>query len=225
MGRTGFRGRARTIFFVLAIAAVAVLSPVLAITSDLVRLGPTQVDLGPNPVLLTVAVERSPASDPHPEYDWYSLRFSVQNNARENELHPYSLEVVARFPGALGASWIPANGHDFTWAVRTEEGPPGYASFSGHEVRVPAGHFRPNWDFNTSRPGGILLQWSAIGEMGSDRVPIFEDAVDFLIYQIRVPEGESVEAKIVVTLAWGYYGSLQAYPVETRTVSESIPLT
>src|SRR5439155_1473884 len=82
-------------------AAIPIVGPIVAITTDLIRLGPTQVDLGPHPILLAVQVERGSASDNNPEYDWYAIRFSVQNNATVPEVHPYSLEVLVRLPNAV----------------------------------------------------------------------------------------------------------------------------
>ena len=211
---------------VLTIAAVVVVSPIVAITTDLIRLGPTQVDLGPHPILLAAEVERGSASDNNPEYDWYAIRLSIQNNTTAREVHPYSLEVLVRLPNALVFNWAPANGHPFYQTVTREDGPRGFGfALGADELRVPAGDFRTSSNFNISSPGGMSIQWVAIGEEGLNRVPIFENAVDFVLYGIQVPEGTGLEAQIVVTLTWGYYGPLQAYPVGSQTVSVSTPFT
>ena len=216
----------RTVLLVLTIAAVSMVGPIVAIAADLIRLGPTQVDLGPHPILLAVQVERASASDNNPEYDWYAIRFSVQNNATVPEVHPYSLEVLVRLPNAVTFNWAPANGHPFYQAITREDGPRGFGfALGAAELRVPAGDFRTSSNFNGSSPGGMSTQWMALGEEGLNRVPIFENAVDFVVFGIQVPEGTSLEAQIVVTLTWGYYGPLQAYPVESRTVTEATPFT
>src|SRR5438552_1216665 len=176
--------------------------------------------------LLAVQVERGLASDNNPEYDWYAIRFSVQNNATVPEVHPYSLEVLVRLPNAVTFNWAPANGHPFYQAITREDGPRGFGfALGAAELRVPAGDFRTSSNFNGSSPGGMSTQWMALGEEGLNRVPIFENAVDFVVFGIQVPEGTSLEAQIVVTLTWGYYGPLQAYPVESRTVTEATPFT
>src|SRR5438034_10458014 len=131
------RLRLRTVLLVLTIAAVSMVGPIVAIATDLIRLGPTQVDLGPHPILLAVQVERASASDNNPEYDWYAIRFSVKNNATVPDVPPYSLEVLVRLPNAVTFNWPPANGHPFYQAITREDGPRGFGfALGAAELRI-----------------------------------------------------------------------------------------
>src|SRR5437762_11875991 len=138
-GQHRLRLRLRTVLLVLTIAAVSMFGPSVAIATDLIRLGPTQVDLGPHPILLAVQVERASASDNNPEYDWYAIRFSVQNNATVPEVHPYSLEVLVRLPNAVTFNWAPPNGHPFSQPSTRHDGPRGFwLRLSAAGLRSPA---------------------------------------------------------------------------------------
>src|SRR5207244_13084103 len=128
------------------------------------------------PTLLAVQGERGSASDNNPEYDWYAIRLSVQNNATVPDVHPYSLEVLVRLPNAVTFNWAPANGHPFYQAITREDGPRGFGfALGAAELRVPAGGFRTSSHFTGRSPGGVSTVGMALRGEGTRRVPILAD--------------------------------------------------
>jgi len=186
----------------LPVAAAVIIALLIAIATDLVRLGPATIDLPKNAMGLTIEISR--IADGDPSFDYYYVVLSISNSIDDPTIRPYEASVRLRVdPAASITRHIPTAGDHAEGetillpdVVRTFTASAGYVSYDEPEENV-----------------GV---WIVHGERLLQSTPIFDRRGDFLV-DVRIRQGVSLTVTAEATLTWYYRSPVQAYPVASRT--------
>ena len=182
---------------------VLILGFFLAIATDVIRLGPSEVALPADALSVVPEFIRIPDGDP--AWDYYYLVATISNRVTDPSVQPY--EAVATLQANSGDIFV----H--------------YPSVDDHAA-TPFAFTFPDVGRTFTLPGGSIgyrepasgkATWTAQGESGWESGPIFRDQVSFVL-DIRVVDGVKPSFSTVVTVTWYYRSAIQAYPVASRTV-------
>lgn len=193
----------------LPVAAAILVGLLLAIAADVIRLGPTSVDLSDGAIVLTVDIVR--VEDGDPSFDYYYGILSISNFVKDPRILPYEAAVRLRVdPGGNIRGHHPSAGdHASEEAI--------FFPDIERTFTFPAG--RVTYD----EPEENVAGWTVLGERLLQSAPIFEDRGDF-VAEVRIPQGASITVTAEVTLTWYYRSFIQAYPVASRTTEAGLRL-
>ncbi len=185
-------------------AAVGVASILLiAVITDVVRLGPSDVVLTADSLTIEASWYRFPDDDP---WDFYAVLVRLVSHVVEPSVYPYvALINITVVGGVCVDGFHPTAGdHAGQELVTVEHGgsPPTLV------LNLPAGHIE-RFD------GGSYMRWDVTGSHGLGSQPVFTKSADFYA-EFRVPEGAVLEAHLDARVDWYYVNPLQAYPVATQ---------
>lgn len=185
-------------------AGIVVTGLVLGLVTDTIRLGPSEVALPVNAIIVTLEIIR--ISDGDPVYDYYYVVVTVSNTVDDPLIHPYAATVK-----------VETNAHDGILghmpAVEDQDTP-----FSITFPDIDRTYTFPAGTVSYRERGPGTGEWTARGESSLRSRPIFRSDASFLL-KVRIDEGMSIRGSSVVGITWYYHSAVQAYPVATRTIT------
>ncbi len=145
-------------------------------------------------------------------FDLYSLLITVVNNVTDRPVEPYGLDVIVALPnGTFGDIWP-------IMAVYS----PNQDSITltdGQHLLLPAGLVMGAYNPQNLGQGTSTMRWLVRGESDSGNVPVMGYEAQFYIENVYLPKGTVLREDVTVTLTWDYHGSIQTYPVASRTLA------
>lgn len=182
---------------------------VLGLMTDVIRLGPSEVTLPADALIVTLEPIRG--RDIDPVWDYYYLTVTISNRVTDPAILPYEAEVtLLTNPDAVTLGYFPSRDN-------REESTRSFLNVD-RIFHLPAGTV----GFREPTPG--TAHWTARGESFGNSRPIFRTVASYVL-EVRIGEGTTPSLSSVVTLTWYYQSAVQAHPVATRTTTASIPLS
>ena len=183
-----------------------------AIATDTIRLGPTGFDLPSDAMSVTVDVLWQTRSVNSTMWDFYSILVTVHNNVFNASVQPYGLEVQIPLTNASLGHWWPSNPiyQAFPWSTTADD---------GKLLLMPAGQIIVVANPSNPGQGPSWIRWSVQGDTSAGNVPIMNDLAQFYLEDLAVAKGTVYATSATATLTWDYHGSLQTYPVASRTMT------
>lgn len=196
---------------VIVLAVTVPVGVYIAIVTDTIHLGPTQYDLLGNAMSVTVRVRWQSRSQNSTQLDFYTLLVTVQNNVTDNSIRPYELDASIPLPNAtFWYSWPVSN-----FVAHQEQ----VTANDGELLLLPAGQVFAYADPMNVGQGTSRMRWLVLGDSSSGNVPVMDDHAQFYLENVALPKGSVLHANVTVTLTWDYHGSIQTYPVASRTMT------
>ncbi len=186
----------------------------LAVVTDVIRLGPSRVLLTPESLTIEARWFRFPDDDS--AHDYYAILVRIVNHLNEPSVHPYAIRVNLTVAGGVRVDGFHPTAGDHAeqeWVTVDYGGSPPTVV-----LNLPAGHIE-RYD------GETYTLWNVTGSHGLASQPVFTESADFYA-QFRLLQGSPLAARAEVLVDWFYANPLQAYPVATqgtRAVCSYVP--